>query len=76
MDVSETLIGILSRECAVVPPSSRLAAMPEVATAIASPPAARTVANRTFSRKVFPQPAAEYSEGRVKLQAEQNNYPA
>ena len=56
MEVSVRLIGIRQREWAVVPPFNRLAAMPEVATAMASSPAARTVAKRKFSGKEFPQP--------------------
>ena len=57
VDVGVSETGILNREWAVVPPSRRLAATPVVATAMASPPSALTVARRVFSRKVFPHPA-------------------
>ena len=49
-------IGILNRECAVVPPSSNVAAIPEDATARAIRLSGRTFANTELMTNVFPVP--------------------
>ena len=49
-------IGILKCECAVIPPSSNVAAIPDDATARAMWPSDRTFANVKLMRNVFPVP--------------------
>ena len=49
-------MGILNNECTVVPPCIKVAAIPNDATAIATLPSARYLANIVLYRKVFPQP--------------------
>src|SRR6185437_5639574 len=56
VEFSSGFIGILSRECAVRPPSRSKAAIPEDATAKAISPCFRTHARITEYKKVFPEP--------------------
>ena len=55
-DSSETGMGILKWECAVHPPDSSSAAIPDEATANAIFPIPQTVAKAVSNRNVFPQP--------------------
>ena len=55
-ELTSISIGILNRECAVRPPSRRVAAMPDEAMARAIFPADLTLAKTVFSTKVFPLP--------------------
>ena len=54
--VASISMGILNRECAVLPPSSRVAAIPEEATARAIFPVDLTLARTVFSTNVLPLP--------------------
>ncbi|CAN1256884.1 hypothetical protein LINPERPRIM_LOCUS9447 [Linum perenne] len=56
VEVLSTSRGILKRECAVTPPGSSVAAIPDEATTNAIFPSLRTLDNKQLYKYVFPVP--------------------